>query len=168
MGAGKVHPHTNTNGRVLNKSDLEGGRYSARGWRLRAEPRWMAYSFGCGCGVGVGVMERWWRWRWRSEGGVRGGRLMERMTRTMPCAVERGGEVGEYGGLLRGSFFSLVLVVPQSFFFWWACYAYGSSRRTCKMREVEPRDATVRYGRLAEGPMRGSIGVSVRWKDIFD
>ena len=34
------------------------------------------------------------------------------------------------------------------------------------MREVEPREAIERVGRSAEGPMRGSIGVRVKWKAI--
>ena len=122
-----MHPHANTKGKVLNKS-MEGGRYTARGWRLRAEPRWRAYSLvRGGGGGGVGVMEerwRWrWRWRWRSEGGIRGGRLTERRRRMTPCAVERGWDVGEYRGLL--CVVRLIVVVWMNDK---GC-TYGSSRR---------------------------------------
>jgi hypothetical protein len=99
MGAGSVHPHPNTNGSVSNRSldiDFLGGRYIARGRLLR-------YGFAIGTEgggvyagvgewrewVGVGVIEAW------RDGGVRGERLIERMTRRTPSAVERGGEVGE-------------------------------------------------------------------------
>ena len=46
------------------------------------------------------------------------------------------------------------------------CSTYGSSRRICRVRQVEPRGTIVRGGKLAEVPLSGSIGVRIRWKGI--